>query len=85
MAGFSVFTVTFTGVNLNGIVGPATISVPGVKSGDIRIAQWQTQSADTDGYMVGTPFSYVVENDDEIVQKSGNGSAEYNAVFLRFS
>ncbi len=85
MAGFSVFAVTFTGVDLTVTPGPATISVPGVKAGDRRVHLAQDADPTNDAYNSLGLFASVITTDDEIVQNKGNATVSYTAVFVRFS
>lgn len=83
MAGFSIFSVTFTGVNSS---SATQISVPGLKTGDRRIHLYDSRYPESDILNGSGQFGSVVTSDDELWQTSGNFSVgTYTGVFVRFS
>lgn len=83
MAGFSIFSVTFSGTNSG---SPTTLTVPGLKVGDRRIHLAHDSEPNEDRANAGGNFGYVVTTDDELWQTAGNFSVgTYTAVFIRFT
>lgn len=74
LSGVSIFSVTFTSSDS----APISVSVPGLKAGDVLLAIEHAGSS-----AIGSNwFEAIVSTDDHLYQNNG-GAASYTAVFFR--
>jgi hypothetical protein len=70
-------STSFLSATFNGRSGAGTVSVPGVKSGDVII------STTAGGHAILSQFVVIIANDDEIEQLStGDATSDTFVVFL---